>query len=334
MKKIILFMFVLSCLFVLQPYEAQAAEYKSTELKIRGFDAQTMYSGKNKLHVIEHCEEENEDDIFEYHCEIKDTIISKNKIIRQRTIKCNDMKWQCAGFEDDCYYVVSRDDKKSSKVCKTVKIYNKKAKLISSYKIKIPIKILNGSNPNIGKIRKIKNKLYYTVSAKKRNEYYEYFQCYDLKKKKILFSVEYDRYFYTKLVKNKLYTMLENEIVEYNSKGKIINRYELPEGNRFVEYYISQTENTDEHLFFDFDVNGRYIYYCNQNGVYSCDTKGSKTFELMYDSTGDKVFWPDKYKEFRLDEFKVMKNGDFYIQLSTDGSADTSISTRYYKKLN
>ena len=80
MKKIILFMFVLSCLFVLQPYEAQAAEYKSTELKIRGFDAQTMYSGKNKLHVIEHCEEENEDDIFEYHCEIKDTIISKNKM--------------------------------------------------------------------------------------------------------------------------------------------------------------------------------------------------------------------------------------------------------------
>ncbi|MBE5928559.1 MAG: hypothetical protein E7267_04195 [Lachnospiraceae bacterium] len=330
MKRILLIMLMLSCLFVLQPYEIQAAEYKSTELKVRGFEAQTVYSSKNKLHIIELREEENEDDEFKYHYEFLDTIISKNKIIRQRTIKCNSLKWKCAGFEDDRYYVVSRDDK-SSNACKTVKVYNKKAKLISSYKIRISIKNLKGSNYNIIECRKIKNKLYYTVVARDGSKYYEYYQCYDLKKKKVLFSMEYDRHnHYTKLIGNKLYVMLENEIIEYNLKGKIINTYELPEGNK----YAVNADNTDEFRFFDFDVNGKYIYYCIQNGVYSCDTKGSKTFELMYDSTGDSAFWPGEKIGFNLDTFKVMKNGNFYIQLSTDGSAETSISTRYYEKLN
>lgn len=77
-------------------------------------------------------------------------------------------------------------------------------------------------------------------------------------------------------------------------------------------------------------INSNKIYYCNRNGIYRCDTDSSDSFELMYDAGKDKLFNPDKNKQFDITDMKVMDNENFYLFAASDQSVTGEVSRVWY----
>lgn len=106
-----------------------------------------------------------------------------------------------------------------------------------------------------------------------------------------------------------VYELTETDIYVYNLRGKRISRYKLPEGRHSL-----YNENTDPDEFrylvkHCINVCGKNIYYCNNNGIYKCNTKKSKKFRKIYDGSGDEYFGHD----YGVDDIKVADKNTFYV---------------------
>ncbi|GEM_PF-3823994 len=208
-----------------------------------------------------------------------------------------------------------------------IKTIDKKGRVKASYSID------NKKKKYIGVCDVIKKdgKLYYVLDTTKN----VYIQCYDIKKKQIISTINGGsrQGSYYQYNDNKLYLYIRSEgiIEERTLDGKkMLHSYKLPDGNTEITAYPSHLNNHPVHYnFVSLDFKGRYIYYCNRNGIYRCDTKADKQFELIYDGSNDVIFNPINGEGLNLDEFKVLDNGDFYIFL---GDYEDSEHKKYYIK--
>ena len=191
--------------------------------------------------------------------------------------------------------------------------YNKKGKKIFSFKDKPQTK--KKSQWSVKEVWKQNNKIYYVVSESNTANLKKetlHIRCLDKKNKKIIsdnaFKVE--RHSNIKHEDGKIYVLTDKNVDMYSNTGKKLNSYRLPEGERNYDNVGDVQRNYLE--FHEYDVCGKYIYYCNANGIFRCDAKKSNNFELYYDAKDDEFFG----KEYGVVDMCFADNNTFYIMLN------------------
>ncbi|GEM_PF-5275808 len=88
----------------------------------------------------------------------------------------------------------------------------------------------------------------------------------------------------------KIYALTKDSIKIYSVKGKKTGEYKLPDGG--ISFYDEKTDDPDNGVlvYYDFSINGDYIYYVNTSGIYRCNIKKDNGFELYYNASNDKNF--------------------------------------------
>lgn len=113
----------------------------------------------------------------------------------------------------------------------------------------------------------------------------------------------------------KMYELLDKVINVYSLKGKKLGSYDLPEGEHTL---YNEGVDSDEFKYLinhSFNVCGDCIYYVNKRGVYKCNTKKKKSFNMIYDGAKDEYFGHD----YGVEELCVKDNNTFYIRFADSG---------------
>ena len=190
---------------------------------------------------------------------------------------------------------------------------NKKGKIKATYPIEHKFN-------KLGRVEDIAikgNKIYYMVYVIKKdpNDSTVSLQSYNIKTQKTRqykqlkgsgWIAEDDKWYHINYI--------NHTIEQYTLKGKKVCSYEFPEGERKITIH-SPYGGDEEVCFGGIDFVGRYIYNCNRNGVYRCDTEGNKTFELIYSGANDPVFNPKYGEELGSIYFSALENGNFHLFL-------------------
>ena len=309
-KKMISFLIV-CCMFAgcFTSASAAAAEYTVNQRYIYNPDAGVgfLQSEGNILNVIYYDWEDDGHIHIDTHKENGERIFNN--------VLCKESNAYVITKEGSLLYLcISKGKNKCN-----IKVMNVKGKVKATYPVKLNKKMKKKANRwcRIEDIAVKGNKIYYVLKiARKKNDAY-YLQSYDIKSqktkkyKRLKGSDWQDWRFYG----NNIYYYANNSKIEqYTLNGKKICSYQLPEGETSITAHILYLNNvTLEYNFSGYDVEGRYIYYCNRNGVYRCDTKGNKTFELIYSGADDLIFNPEYGNELHMNYFEVLENGDFYL---------------------
>ncbi len=328
-KMISLFIACCMCAGCFTSASATAAEYTLNERYIYSPDAGAglLQSKGNNLNVIyydsEYDREKNKDVDYIY--------IDKHKENGERIynkVLCKDSNAYVITKEGSLLYAYTRKGKNKC----NIKVMSVKGKVKATYPVKLSKKMKKKANRkcSIGDIAIKGNKIYYVLTiTRKKNDVY-YLQSYDIKSQKTTKCKRLkgsDWNFYGK----NIYHENNSKIEQYTLNGKKICSYQLPEGETSITAHILYLNNvTLKYNFSGYDVEGRYIYYCNRNGVYRCDTKGNKTFELIYSGDDDLIFNPEYGNELNMHYFEVLENGDFYLFLK---SYDNGITKEYLYKM-
>ncbi len=293
---------------------AEAAEYEPKEQLYAFTCHEQYYSYGSDLIVLEN-DDDHYSDKYDKTCSkvITYTISSEDEKADQKEFVCKNDKTYAFKFENNNVYTyVEHGNNKT-----VIRVRNQNGKVKGSYPIKIdkkyPQKI---KDTNIEDVTIKGRKMYYVLNVTtKKDKEYNYLQCYDLKKKKVISdkklktggSYEFDSgklYFYD----------YGSTIKEYDLNGKKTSSYNLPEGETSVMGHLINLNGVEyKYPFNAVDYNGSCIYYCNRNGVYRCDTKDGGVFELIYNGSSDGVFNPAYGQEKMLEYFKVLDNGNFFV---------------------
>ena len=231
-------------------------------------------------------------------------------------ILCKEKRTYAITQEGSLLYAYSSKGKN-----KRIIVMNEKGKIKATCPIELKLnkkikKEVDVSRVHIADLTQKDNKIYYLVSIlKKKDDPVVYLQSYDIKSKKTTKykRIKYGAWFFAN---NKLYLYTTHGTIEqYTLKGRKICSCEIPEGEIFITCHSLYNNFTRELGFCSLDVVGRYIYYCNRNGVYKCDTKGTRTFELIYSGADDPVFNPKYGEELGVRHLRVLENGNFHLFL-------------------
>lgn len=310
---------------------AEAAEYVSKEFQYAFTCFEDYYSDGSNLVVLQ-----NDDDYFspEYDKDcnkiIIDTISSEDETASRKEFVCKNKKTHAVKLENNNVYTyVEHGNNKM-----VIQIRNQKGKVKESYPIKINKKDSRKiNNMYIEDITIKGSKMYYVLNVTtKKDREYNYLQCYNLKKKKVISGKKLKNNGKYEFNSNKLYFYnYGNTIEKYALNGKRTSSYKLPEGETTVMGHLLHLNGLEyEYSFKAVDYNGNYIYYCNRNGVYRCNTKGDGVFELIYNGSNDEVFNPAYGQEKMLEYFEVLENGNFYVV--TDNYEHSAARGLIYKK--
>ncbi len=312
---------------------AEAAEYIPEE-RIGAFtDYQQYYSYGSKLIGLA------DDYIAPYKDKPYNKVIiytisseDEDKKADRKEFVCENDKTYPLKFENNNVYTYVKHGNNKT----VVQVRNQKGKIKKSYPIKINKKYPQKIKDTYIEDVTIKGrKMYYVLNVvTKKDKNYNYLQCYDLKKKKVIsdkrLNASNGAHYQFDSGKLYYYNDFGSIIKEYDLNGKRMSLYKLPEGETAVTddgVYDGYTYADIERL----DFNGNCIYYCNRNGVYRCDTKGDGVFELIYNGSGDVNFTYVQMEGIRY--FKVLDNGNFYISIGDFSDDDTSIRWDFmYKK--
>ena len=297
-KKMISF-FILCCMWVCCFTSASAAEYTSSSFRyVITYGSRRLEAEGNKVYAISSVRGERigvrtfkEDGTETYN-----NILQKGK--RTHAINKKGSLLYAYKVKKGNMYIIAM---------------NKKGKIKATYPIEHKFNKL-GRVENIA----IKgNKIYYMVYVIKKdpNDSTVSLQSYNIKTQKTRqykqlkgsgWIAEDDKWYHINYI--------NHTIEQYTLKGKKVCSYEFPEGERKITIH-SPYGGDEEVCFGGIDFVGRYIYNCNRNGVYRCDTEGNKTFELIYSGANDPVFNPKYGEELGVFDMEVLKNGNFHLFL-------------------
>lgn len=107
-----------------------------------------------------------------------------------------------------------------------------------------------------------------------------------------------------------VYELTEKKLYAYSIKDRKTKTYTLPEGKKSLYEEGVDSEEYKYLKHHNFTVCGSYIYYCNKNGIYRCNTKKEKVFHKYYDGTKDEYFG----HEYGAAEICVKDNNTFYVK--------------------
>jgi len=291
-----------------------AADYKSSVVKpddaFINYDNYALVEQDDKCHLIltdtnVYVKGERKDGLI-------DICISGDKVKSKKNV-AHSYKLQYVGNTDG-KYLLSKITKKSKTININLKQVNKNVKNAKEYNIKIKkSKIKTSKNVEIGDVNKSGRYIYYILSCSNDENAFYYYQKYDIKENKLLFSIEIkcDKYsFDADRDALYMYSYSDASFTRYSIHGGITGTYQLPEGEELISY----------------DVNNDKIYYRNKNGVYRCDIRSGKSFEMIYDASQDEIFKADADNELNIVDMKVMDNEDFYLVVSSKESLTGEIS--------
>ena len=231
-------------------------------------------------------------------------------------ILCKEKRTYAITQEGSLLYAYSSKGKN-----KRIIVMNEKGKIKATCPIELKLnkkikKEVDVSRVHIADLTQKDNKIYYLVSIlKKKDDPVVYLQSYDIKSKKTTKykRIKYGAWFFAN---NKLYLYTTHGTIEqYTLRGRKVYSYAIPEGEKSIIIHYPPSGYEEEVFFCSFDVVGRYIYYCDRNGVYRCDTEGNKTFELIYSGANDPVFNPKYGEELGSIYFSALENGNFHLFL-------------------
>ncbi|GEM_PF-4961650 len=130
-----------------------------------------------------------------------------------------------------------------------------------------------------------------------------------------------------KIEKGKIYVLCSDKINVYSLKGKLLNTCRLPDGNRTIRIG-DDSEDVMYLTFNNFCVCGKYIYYCNRNGIYRWNMKGRDGFKLYYNAEGDEYFGA----EYGAEDICVKDKNTIYIMLRDKKETDMPTKlVRYFR---
>ena len=286
---------------------ASAAEYTSSSYLCYFETGEIMESEGNKVNIIFNTHKGNHISITT--CEENGTKTYKNITYKEkRTYVLNKI-----GSLIYAYKCTEND--------KRIIVMNEKGKIKATYPIEFKLnkkikKEVDVPIVSIEDLTKKGNKIYYLVSIlRKKDDPVVYLQSYNIKSKKTTKykRVKYGAWFFAN---NKLYLYTTHGTIEqYTLRGRKVYSYAIPEGEKSIIIHYPPSGYEEEVFFCSFDVVGRYIYYCDRNGVYRCDTEGNKTFELIYSGANDPVFNPKYVEELGSIYFSALENGNFHLFL-------------------
>lgn len=295
--------------------DAMAANYKHSDVKpdaaFKNFDNYVLVENSDKCHLIltdtnVYVNGTRKDGLI-------DICISDDKVKSKKNV-AHSYKLKYVGNIDGKYLLRGKVTKKSKTININLKQVNKNVKNAREYNIKIKKnKIKTSKNIDIGVVNKSGKYIYYILTCSNDEKVFYYYQKYDIKKEKLVFSTEIKGDDHScEVDKDALYvySYSDSSFTRYNNRGKITGTYQLPESEEFTSY----------------DVNNNKIYYCNKNGVYRCNTRSGNSFEQIYDASGDDLFDAHTNKEFEIVDMKVMNNENFYLIISSKESFTGEIS--------
>lgn len=310
---------------------AEAAEYEPKEMQYAFTCYEQYYSYGNNLIVLNN-DDDYYSDKYDKTCNkvIIDTISSEDEKADRKEFVCKNKKTYAFKVENNNVYTYVEHG--NNKI--VIQVRNQNGKVKGSYPIKINKKNSQKiKNMNIEDATIKDSKMYYVLNVTtKKDKEYNYFQCYNLKKKKVISSKKLKNGGMYEFDSGKLYFYnYGSTIKEYALNGKRTSSYKLPEGETSVTGHLLHLNGLEyEYSFKAVDYNRNCIYYCNRNGVYRCDTKGDGVFKLIYNGSNDAVFNPAYGQEKMLEYFKVLDNGNFYVV--TDNYEHSAARGFIYKK--
>ncbi|MCI8307333.1 MAG: hypothetical protein HFH14_04715 [Lachnospiraceae bacterium] len=126
----------------------------------------------------------------------------------------------------------------------------------------------------------------HTRSINKKNKKVKDMRSFKLNVKDIDFHTDAR----IRIEKGKIYVLCKEKINVYSLNGKLLKTCGLPGGEREIRIDIVDGEEVIYLKFNHFSVCGNYVYYCNRNGIYRWNVKGSGGFKLYYNAEGDEYF--------------------------------------------
>ncbi len=341
-KKIILLWVIMSlCVCILgdgasakeKQFQRQDTNYKYNE--DRDFDKTAMYlANDGKVHYVWlDIDYDKKND--EYHTVFHRNAIDGKKIKKMCTFKDKPFDlYRDIRVQDNKTLTIRQNDKDRL----IIKEFDKNGKNIFTYKEKKNIQFDKIYGWDDGK------NIYYTTKID-GNPYVINTRCINKKSKKaknigsfkllgMTSEVPLRRMQYSIKVENgQIYVLSDKEINVYSFKGKLLNTCNLPDGEKLIRISDDPIDDPElvNYLSIDkFTVFGKFVYYCNRNGIYRWNMKGKDGFKLYYNAEGDEYF----NTEYGLSDICVKDENTIYMMFHSMINYELGISkiVRYRRK--